>query len=158
MSEDKKTNLSKEEQDRVRQVREKGEALAQFEEFMQRYQGEEVSKIEESVINTLLRSMIAELFLEHAYTKEDPATFIDEFFEKFEEVNKSFMETKFVDVIPDSSQVENMIFASMFPSREKVQKEIDVSFHRAKEWYSKNIIRNYVREKAQKDGNKGKDK
>jgi len=151
----KEKKFSKEEQARIDEVRRKGEALSQYSEWMENYQNEEASKIETIVFDRLFRSMIAEMFLEHAYKKEDPADFIDSFFSTFKEVNNESLRVGFVERIPDSSKVENIMFASMFPSREKVQEEIDTSFDKAKEWYSRNIIRNFITET---NGNKGKNK
>jgi hypothetical protein len=155
MSEEKR---SPEEEERIKEARKKGEILSQFNEFMERYQSDEASKIEKEVFDKLRSAMIAQIFLEQAYQKDDPKKYIEGFIKAFEEVNKDYFKTNYVDLIPDGKKVENLIFATMFPSREKVQKEIDQSFEKAAGWYYRYVTRNYILEnKNKKDESKSED-
>lgn len=127
--------------DRVKEARKKGEILSQFNEFMERYQSDEVSKIEKEVFERLQGSMISQIFLEHASKQKDPSAYIDDFFESFEEVNRKYFQANYIDLIPDDKKVENVMFATLFPSKEKIENEVESSFYKAKEWYYRHVKR-----------------
>ena len=142
--------MTKEQEEKADEVRRKGEALKQYEEYMQNYQKEN-SRVEVQVFDNLFRTMIAEMFLDHAKSKDKPGEFIDGFFESFQDIYKNEFKREYVDTLPDERDVSNMMFASMFPSRTEVEDEIESSFHKAKKWYSVNIIRNFLDETAGKN-------